>query len=148
MGEEFETLEDLLRPGLRVVCIGINPAPPSVAGGHYYHGRRAGKTISGSRTGSASLTSSSDRRGRRARWAGRSLSMARELLRTKIEAARPRLVLFTFKKTAEALFGQIAGNGLMQGRELGGAPSFVMPGPYAPGGEVDLWLRELSELVD
>ena len=27
MGERVETLEDLLRPGLRAICIGINPAP-------------------------------------------------------------------------------------------------------------------------
>ena len=53
----------------------------------------------------------------------------RELLREKIEAAAPRLVIFTFKKTAEVLFGPIAGNGLIHGRELGGAPVFVMPGP-------------------
>jgi hypothetical protein len=31
MGEQVETLEDLLRPGLRAVCVGINPAPTSVA---------------------------------------------------------------------------------------------------------------------
>jgi len=30
-----ETL-DLLRPSLRAVCVGINPAPKSVAAGHYY----------------------------------------------------------------------------------------------------------------
>jgi hypothetical protein len=35
MGQQVETLEDLLRPGLRAVCIGINPAPTSVRAGHY-----------------------------------------------------------------------------------------------------------------
>jgi TDG/mug DNA glycosylase family protein len=39
MGEQIETLEDLLRPGLHAVCIGINPAPTSVRAGHYYQGR-------------------------------------------------------------------------------------------------------------
>jgi hypothetical protein len=39
MGEEVETLEDLLRPGLLAVCIGINPSPTSVAAGHYYQGQ-------------------------------------------------------------------------------------------------------------
>ena len=39
MGQPVETLEDLLRPGLRAVCIGINPAPTSVRAGHYYQGR-------------------------------------------------------------------------------------------------------------
>lgn len=36
MGTPVETLEDLLRPGLRAVCIGINPAPDSVAAEHYF----------------------------------------------------------------------------------------------------------------
>src|SRR4051794_40840432 len=38
-GEQIETLEDLLRPGLRAVCVGINPALTSVAAGHYYQGQ-------------------------------------------------------------------------------------------------------------
>ena len=37
-GEEVVTLVELLRPGLRAVFVGINPAPKSVAAGHYYHG--------------------------------------------------------------------------------------------------------------
>jgi G:T/U-mismatch repair DNA glycosylase len=35
MGVEVETLEDLFAEGLRAVCVGINPAPVSVATGHY-----------------------------------------------------------------------------------------------------------------
>ena len=38
MGQKVETLADLLQPGLRAVVVGINPAPTSVAAGHYYHG--------------------------------------------------------------------------------------------------------------
>src|SRR5439155_19283411 len=79
MGEAIETLEDLLRPRLRAVCVGINPAEVSVAAGHYYQGlvgRRflsrlatvgalpqglAGRMTEPTRTGSASPTSSSAR---------------------------------------------------------------------------------------
>jgi hypothetical protein len=75
MGKSVETLEDLLRPGLRAICIGINPAPTSVTRGHYYQGRlgqlfyqrlrragffptlTAGKTILPSSVASASPTS-------------------------------------------------------------------------------------------
>ncbi len=39
MGEQVTTLADLLRPGLRAVCVGINPSPVSVEAGHYYQGR-------------------------------------------------------------------------------------------------------------
>jgi G:T/U-mismatch repair DNA glycosylase len=72
----------------------------------------------------------------------------RDLLVAKIESARPGLALFTFKKTAVVLFGPIPGNGLIPGLELGGAPVFVMPGPYAPGDEVRGKLRELARLTN
>jgi TDG/mug DNA glycosylase family protein len=76
MGEAVETLADLLEPGLRAVCVGINPAPVSVRAGHYYQSRlgqaflarlksarllsidaHVGRTMSRSRTASASPTS-------------------------------------------------------------------------------------------
>jgi len=38
-GQAVETLQELLRPGLRIVVIGINPSPPSVRAGHFYQGR-------------------------------------------------------------------------------------------------------------
>jgi len=44
MSEEIETLADLLRPGLKAVVVGINPAPVSVAAAHYWQGR-TGKTL-------------------------------------------------------------------------------------------------------
>ena len=37
-GQQVETLQELLRPGLRAVFVGINPAPPSVLAEHYYQG--------------------------------------------------------------------------------------------------------------
>jgi hypothetical protein len=72
----------------------------------------------------------------------------RELLRGKVQAAQPRLVIFTFKKTAEVLFGPITGNGHIRDLDFGGRPIFVMPGPYAPGSQVERRLVELGELAD
>ncbi len=46
MGGDIETLEDLLHPGLRAVCVGINPAEVSVAAGHYYQGRDGQRFLS------------------------------------------------------------------------------------------------------
>lgn len=76
MGQEIETLADLIPDTPRAICVGINPAPPSVTAGHYFQGRqgqrfyarlrRAGllpstttplKTMQLSRSGSASPTS-------------------------------------------------------------------------------------------
>ncbi|MFZ0304793.1 MAG: uracil-DNA glycosylase family protein [Terracidiphilus sp.] len=42
-GQEVRTLKELLRPGLKAIFVGMNPAPHSVECGHYYqgvHGRR------------------------------------------------------------------------------------------------------------
>lgn len=165
MGAWVETLEDLLRPGLAAVCIGINPAPSSVQAGHYYQGRlgqqfyerlrRAGllprapgweddlafeKGIGFTDIVKRSTSKASEVR-------PEEFGHGRALLQARIEGARPRLVIFTFKKTAEVLYGPIAGNGLIQGRELGRVPVFVMPGPFAPRAEVDGRLRELGDLA-
>ncbi len=37
--KKVTTLKELLRPGLRVVFVGINPTPKSVSRGHYYQGK-------------------------------------------------------------------------------------------------------------
>jgi TDG/mug DNA glycosylase family protein len=38
-GQKVTTLRELLRPKLKVVFVGLNPAPRSVECGHYYQGR-------------------------------------------------------------------------------------------------------------
>jgi 3-oxoacyl-[acyl-carrier protein] reductase len=38
-GQELLTLKELLRPGLKAVFVGVNPAPDSVKAGHYYQGK-------------------------------------------------------------------------------------------------------------
>lgn len=38
-GQPVETLREILRPNLRAVFVGINPAPASVSAGHYYQGQ-------------------------------------------------------------------------------------------------------------
>lgn len=164
MGQSVETLEDLLRPSLRAICVGINPAPASVAAGHYYQGRlgqqfyvrlrRAGVLPDGSGweddlafeygIGFTDIVKRPTAKAVEVR--PEEFAHGRDLLRAKIEAAQPQLVIFTFKKTAEILFGRVARNGLISGRELGGSPVFVMPGPYAARSEVEQRLRELAAL--
>jgi TDG/mug DNA glycosylase family protein len=166
MGQQVETLEDLLRPALRAVCIGINPAPTSVRAGHYYQGRlgqqfyerirRAGllPATSGweddlafeNGIGFTDIVKRATAKASEVR--PDEYAHGRDLLRAKMQAVQPRLVIFTFKKTAEVLFGPIAGNGLINERDLAGAPIFVMPGPYAPRRAVERRLSELRDLVD
>ena len=116
MGEDIETLEDLLRPGLRTVCVGINPAPGSVEAGHYYQGtlgqrflvrlRDAGVLPSDAR-GHADDIAFAAGVGftdiiKRPTESAKDLRAAeyqhgRALLRDKLDAHRPELVIFTFK---------------------------------------------------
>lgn len=165
MGQQIETLEDLLRPGLRAVCIGINPALTSVRAGHYYQGRlgqqfyerlrRAGllPRAAGWEDDLAfehgiGFTDIVKRPTQKASEVhAEEFARGRDRLRAKLRPVEPRLVIFVFKKTAEVLFGPIAGNGLIRDRELAGAPIFVMPGPYAPGGNVETRLAELQALI-
>jgi TDG/mug DNA glycosylase family protein len=163
MGEAVETLADLLKPGLRAVCVGINPAPESVRVGHYYQGR----------LGQAFLT-----RLRRIRlvridthgWEddvafangigftdivkrptpseadvrADEYDYGRPLLAAKLEDVRPGLVIFSFKKAAERFFGPFSGNGFVPGLRIGRADVFVMPGPYERRENVDSRLAELT----
>lgn len=160
MGEEVETLEDLLRPGLRAICVGINPAPTSVVAGHYYQGRlgqgfyarlrRAGLLSSGpgweddlafeNGVGFTDIIKRPTAGAKELRV--EEYEVGKPLLREKIEALKPRLVIFTFKKTATILFGGFPGSGCI-GKEIGGSQVFVMPGPYAPGAAVEAQLAQL-----
>jgi double-stranded uracil-DNA glycosylase len=164
MGERVETLEDLLRPGLCAVCVGINPSPVSVEAGHYYQGalgqrfyrrlRYVGLLDDGHEgfeddaafasgvgftdivkrpTRSAAVVSPVD------------FEHGQELLEAKLAAHRPGLVIFTFKKAAESLFGSFVGNGFVRGLRLAHSEAFVMPAPYESNATVYPTLDALSE---
>jgi TDG/mug DNA glycosylase family protein len=149
MGKKIETLEDLLRPELRVLCIGINPAETSVERSHYYQGR-SGQRFLG-RLRSVGLLPAYD-----GRWEDdvafelgigqtdvvkRPTSKADKLthqesaygkreLAKRLEGVRAELVIFTYKEAAVAVFGPFAGHGFVRGLSLCGGEVFVMPGPY------------------
>ena len=149
MGERVTTLEDLLRPELRAVCVGINPAPPSVEAGHYYQGRLGQAFFARLReagilparfdgyeddaafaagigfTDIVKRPTASAKQVKAAEYAH-----GRVLLEAKLAKYRPQLVIFTFKKTAQTLFGSFAGNGFVPGLQLADSEVFVMPGPY------------------
>jgi len=149
LGEQVETLADLLRPGLRAICVGINPSPVSVAAGHYYQGQigrrfwqrlqRTGvieETGTGREDDAAFLadigfTDIVKRPTARADAISASeFEHGRELLAEKLRRYRPALLIFTFKKTATSLFGRFKGHGHRPELAFEGAEVFVMPGPY------------------
>lgn len=63
-----------------------------------------------------------------------------------LEAISAPLVLFTFKKTATVLLGPFKGHGLLD-RQVGSAPTFVMPGPYEATAKVERALADLRQVV-
>lgn len=164
MGEQVETLEDLLRPGLRAVCVGINPAPASVAAGHYYQGklgqaflgrlRRAGLVSSAAGwedddafangVGFTDIIKRPTARAEELR--AEEFVYGKMLLVEKLERCTPQLIVFTFKKTATVLLGPFAGAGFI-GRDFAGSEVFVMPGPFERRDVVAQKLNELRERI-
>jgi TDG/mug DNA glycosylase family protein len=165
-GHRVETLADLLRPGLRAACIGINPSPVSVARGHYYQGqigrrfwRRLRETGAITEAGTGREDDEAFAAGigftdivkrptaRAAEIGAAELAHGRELLAAKLHEHRPALLIFTFKKTAVALLGPFDGHGRRPEFELAGAGVFVMPGPYERADRVGAALDELRGLL-
>jgi double-stranded uracil-DNA glycosylase len=165
MGHEIRTLEDLLRPGLHAVCVGINPSPVSVEVGHYYQGRlgqrffgrlrRVGllaaevdgfedDALYAAGVGFTDIVKRPTRRGHEPDVA--EFAHGREVLERELDRCAPRLVIFTFKRTAERLFGRFDGAGF-QPWGPAGRDYFVMPGPMAPSAIVDEQLDALARYV-
>jgi len=166
LGEQVETLADLLRPGLRAVCVGINPSPVSVAAGHYYQGpigrrfwqrlQRVGvieKTGTGREDDAAFLagigfTDIVKRPTARAdAISAAEFEHGRELLAEKLRRHRPALLIFTFKKAAITLLGPFKGHGHRPELEFAGAQIFVTPGPYERADRVVAALEQLPDLL-
>jgi double-stranded uracil-DNA glycosylase len=164
MGEQVETLADLIPADPRAICVGINPSPISVEEGHYYRGplgklffrrlRSVGlllPTWEGFEDDAAfavgiGFTDVVKRPTSRATGVTKDeLRHGGELLRAKLTMINAPLVIFTYKVGAEQVFGRFEGRGFVAGLELGGAPVFVMPGPMERTDRVDLALGTLRD---
>jgi TDG/mug DNA glycosylase family protein len=147
MGERIETLADLFPSELRAVIVGINPAPPSVAAGHYYQGRQGQRFFARLRQAGVLETSKGyeDDAGmaagigftdivKRPTSNASTLTPAEiregvRLLSAKLEAVRPPTLIFPFRAAAVELVGRFDGNGWLR-PTFAGSRLFVMPGPY------------------
>jgi double-stranded uracil-DNA glycosylase len=166
MGERVETLEDLLRPGLYAVCVGINPSTVSVERGHYYQGRLGQQfyerlryvgllprdatgweddSLFGLGVGFTDIVKRAT--AKVDRLSAKEYEDGRPLLREKLAAARPTLVVFTFPMTAKRLFGPAAQPGFFDAGEGSDTHYFAMPGPYEKVARRDALLDELTRLV-
>jgi double-stranded uracil-DNA glycosylase len=163
MRAKVETLADLIPSDPRILCVGINPAPISVAAGHYYQGqlgqrffarlRKAGILPGGVhgyeddiayemgigftdvvKRPTASATEVS----------AEELRHGATILTKKLEVAGAPLVVFAFKGAAVQLLGPFAGNGFLPDAQLGPSQVYVMPGPYERRDTVDQTLGSLA----
>jgi TDG/mug DNA glycosylase family protein len=163
LGSTVTTLADLLRPGLKAVTVGVNPAPGSVAAGHYYQGsagqifyRRlslvgllpSGGGFEDDRAYGAGIGFTDVVKrptGRASEVSPHELLVGRRILEDKLRALEVPLVIFTFKKGATSLLGNFQGHGLLPTARLAGGRVFVMPGPYERREQTDRALQQLAE---
>ena len=166
MGATVTTLEDLLREGLLAVVVGVNPAPPSVAAGHYWQGN-TGRTLWRRLRAVGLLPDDFEGYEDDAAFAAgvgftdvvkRPTASASDLSRSELEhgladleaklaEAGAPLVIFAFKKAATTLLGHFAGNGFVSGLRVGASDVFVMPGPYERSETAEATLDELRQRV-
>jgi len=166
-GRSVETLADLPPEPGRLLFVGLNPSPVSVAAGHYHQGR-LGRTfwrrlvLAGilppgtdlDRADDALVAAGHGITDLRKVPTARDTASVEELragvgrLWQKIAVWRPAAVVFVYKRAAEACAGRPIPErwGRIEGMALAARPCFLMPGPYAPRAEVDQGLNLLRNL--
>lgn len=164
-GTKPEMLPDIRPSEGGVLLIGINPAPISVAAGHYYQGRlgrrlwrrlerlglladaAAGAEDEAFARAGHGLTDLVKRpTASAAELTPEELAAGGEELRTKIREWKPGLVLFAFSHPARHVLGRRIGPGL--GPEVEGVPTFLLSGPYAPAEETERIDGELVRFLE
>lgn len=164
MGAEVETLADLFPPHPRIVCVGINPAPTSVAAGHYYQGRQGQRFFT--RLAQAGVLEPAGEgfeddaalavgigftdlvkrpTGRADELSPNELRHGRKVLERKLSGLGGPALVFPFKAAAVALVGKFDGNGWLD-RTFAGCQLFVMPGPYEKRASADSTIATLAPL--
>jgi len=163
-GAGERTLPDIPPTPGGVLLVGINPAPPSVAVGHYYQGRLGQRLwrrlerlglLENARPGAEDeafaraghgLTDLVKRpTGSASELTQTELEAGVEALREKIRSWQPGLVLFAFREPARRLLGSTVSPG--SSPELEGVPTFLLSGPYAPRAEAERIDAELRSLL-
>ena len=166
-GRPVETLADLPPLRDRLLFVGLNPSPVSVAAGHYFQGRlgkafwqrlivaqilpkdtaietaddalvAAGHGVTDLlKVPSARDTATDD-----------ALRAGVGPLWQKIAIWRPAAIVFVYKRAAEISAGRSLTEpwGQLVGVALAGRPCFLMPGPYAPSEEVAAGLNLIRNL--
>ena len=167
-GREVETLENLPPLPNRLLFVGLNPSPVSVAAGHYHQGplgRRFWERLVTARILPEGTSHEHADDALAAAGHGitdllkiptpRDTASDAELtagvgpLWQRIALWRPAAVVFIYKRAAEASAGRRLDEpwGKLQDVALAGRPCFLMPGPYAPASDVRAGLNFLRNLL-
>jgi TDG/mug DNA glycosylase family protein len=167
-GRPVDTLADLPPLRDRLLFVGLNPSPVSVAAGHYHQGtlgrtfwrRLVRATILPAETEIATADDALVAAGHgitdllkvptpRDDASDAALTAGVGPLWQKVAIWRPAAVVFVYKRAAEAAAGRRLDEvwGQLAGVALSGRPCFLMPGPYAPREQVDAGLNFLRNLA-
>lgn len=163
-GTATRTLADLWPDPCRAVIVGVNPAPRSVAVGHYYQGANGRTALRRLRAAGLLPSSGGGQDDDEAFAAGigftdlvkRPTRAATDLNRAELDFGRARLrddlaergvslVVCIFEPAAKAVLGRAVTPGLHRDDE--GRAVFRMPGPYAPLAAVTETMNQLAEYV-
>ena len=166
-GRPVETLADLPPEPGRLLFVGLNPSPVSVAVGHYHQGR-LGRSFwrrlitatilpPGTEIDTADdalvaaghgITDLLKRPSPRDDADDATLRAGVGPLWQKVAVWRPAAVVFVYKRAAEACAGRRIPEpwGHVEGLAMAARPCFLMPGPYAPRGDVEEGLNMIRNL--
>ena len=158
------TLPDIPPKAGCVLLVGINPAPVSVAAGHYYQGRLGRRLwrrleklrlLDDPRPGQEDEAFARAGHGltdlvKRPTTSGTELGPEEfaagieDFLR-KVAEWRPGLILFAFKEAARRVVGSGVSPG--PGPRIEGVPTFLLTGPYAPTADAERIDEQLRSLL-
>ena len=166
-GLPVETLADIPPEPGRLLFVGINPSPVSVAAGHYHQGR-LGRQLWRRLVSATILPPGTDLDAADDALAveGHGITDLLKLptarddaddatlragvgpLWQKVAVWRPAAVIFVYKRAAEACAGRRIPEpwGQVEGMALAARPCFLMPGPYAPRPDVEAGLTVIRNL--
>jgi TDG/mug DNA glycosylase family protein len=167
-GLPVETLADLPPEPGRLLFVGLNPSPVSIAAGHYHQGR-LGRQLWRRLVSATILPADThlDAADDALVAEGHGITDLLKLptardeadeatlragvgpLWQKVAVWRPAAVVFVYKRAAVACAGRRIPEpwGHVEGLALAARPCFLMPGPYAPRADVDAGLAVIRNLA-
>ncbi|GAA4178453.1 uracil-DNA glycosylase family protein [Gryllotalpicola koreensis] len=166
MGDPVLTLADLWPEHPRAMIVGLNPAPVSVAAGHYYQGQTGQRQLSrlveagvfarpvGHAFEESALAAGigfTDIVKRPTKGEGGvsaiEIEQGRRALRDKLAACEVPLVICVFRHPVRALLGAEGAPGVQRHRTDWGAAVFRMPGPFDARDRVASVMAQLPPLL-